>query len=299
MWENGGMDKTPLLRELRPHAIWDVIKEGVKLMIPFLAGLGIREWVHSHEVALMWTAALLVAAAIAFWDRMFKTRQRLQPEGTPIDASELVRLRAEVKDETSAKMDREGRYQELRRTYETDQGTWNKELGIKEEQIARLNARIAKLAPLGAAEDAQRGRAAQRTALEATAPRLNVKYLHSPGDNQKLIIGNDKDQAATHVIVGPLIVQDTHYTMTDPKPILQINGGDDETCGFALEDSKTKRRVFLPEILESGGRETINSVTLSYRDVDGKNQFSRRFILKLEVNGVVTWKPDGPTRLLP
>jgi len=28
-------------RELRPHILYDVLKEGAKLMLPFLAGLGI------------------------------------------------------------------------------------------------------------------------------------------------------------------------------------------------------------------------------------------------------------------
>ena len=64
--------RTGLFRELRPHATWDFVKEGVKLLLPFpfLAGLGIREWVHDHATVLVWTGALIVAAAIAFWDRI-------------------------------------------------------------------------------------------------------------------------------------------------------------------------------------------------------------------------------------
>lgn len=59
------------IRELRPHATWDLIKEGAKLMLPFLAGFGIKEWAHTHATALMWMAAIVVAASIAFCDRLF------------------------------------------------------------------------------------------------------------------------------------------------------------------------------------------------------------------------------------
>jgi hypothetical protein len=52
--------------EVRGNAIWDGIKEGVKLMIPFLAGLGIKQWFAEHQTAIMWTSALVVAVAIAF-----------------------------------------------------------------------------------------------------------------------------------------------------------------------------------------------------------------------------------------
>ncbi len=58
------------IRELRPHATWDVIREGIKLMLPFLAGLGMKQWTHDHATALMWTASLIVAFGIAFWDRL-------------------------------------------------------------------------------------------------------------------------------------------------------------------------------------------------------------------------------------
>jgi hypothetical protein len=50
------------------------------MMIPFLAGLGAKEWFHEHATALMWTAALGVAALIAFWDRRSaKPKEDLKP----------------------------------------------------------------------------------------------------------------------------------------------------------------------------------------------------------------------------
>jgi hypothetical protein len=63
-----------LIRELRPHAIWDIAKEGAKLMLPFLAGIGIREWVHSHAAGLMWVAAIVMALIVAYGDRLLRSR---------------------------------------------------------------------------------------------------------------------------------------------------------------------------------------------------------------------------------
>jgi hypothetical protein len=71
--------RSGVLRELRPHAVWDSIKEGVKLMLPFLAGLGIRQWVHDHATALMWTVATVVAFGIVFWDRIALRRSVSEP----------------------------------------------------------------------------------------------------------------------------------------------------------------------------------------------------------------------------
>jgi hypothetical protein len=73
------MDKLPeSIRELRPHAAWDLIKEAFKLMLPFLAGLGIREWVNNHTTALMWLAAFVVSAGVAFSDRSIPTRHPIR-----------------------------------------------------------------------------------------------------------------------------------------------------------------------------------------------------------------------------
>jgi hypothetical protein len=58
------------IRELRPHATWDLVREGIKMMLPFLAGLGIQQWIREYRTPLMWTAAILVAVAIAYWDRL-------------------------------------------------------------------------------------------------------------------------------------------------------------------------------------------------------------------------------------
>jgi hypothetical protein len=60
--------------EVRGNAYYDGIKEVAKLMLPFLAGLGTRQWFTDHSTALMWTAAFFVSGAIAFWDQMPKRR---------------------------------------------------------------------------------------------------------------------------------------------------------------------------------------------------------------------------------
>jgi hypothetical protein len=77
------------VRELRPHAAWDIIKEGAKLMLPFLAGLGIKEWVHAYATALMWTAAFAIAFAIAFWDRIAR---RKAPKAQPVSKGTMPAL---------------------------------------------------------------------------------------------------------------------------------------------------------------------------------------------------------------
>jgi hypothetical protein len=58
------------IRELRPHAIWDIIRETITMMLPFLAGLGIKSWVHDYATPLMWTGAFVASALIAFSDRL-------------------------------------------------------------------------------------------------------------------------------------------------------------------------------------------------------------------------------------
>jgi hypothetical protein len=67
---------------VRGNAIYDVGKEVAKLMLPFIAGLGIREWLTSHVVAMMWLAAFITAFAIVFLDRLVpaKRRQELEAE---------------------------------------------------------------------------------------------------------------------------------------------------------------------------------------------------------------------------
>jgi len=74
------MEDKSLIRELRPHAVWDVVKEGIKLMVPFLAGFGVKQWATDHATALMWTFAVLAAVGIAFIDRFVPKRS---PPGGP------------------------------------------------------------------------------------------------------------------------------------------------------------------------------------------------------------------------
>jgi hypothetical protein len=77
------------IKELRPHATWEVVREGfregIKMMLPFLAGLGIQQWISNYRTQLMWTAAIIVAAAIAYWDRLPR-RMRAAPSADPLQA---------------------------------------------------------------------------------------------------------------------------------------------------------------------------------------------------------------------
>jgi hypothetical protein len=75
------------IRELRPHATWDILRElgreAIKMMLPFLAGLGIKSWVHDYATPLMWTTAIAVAALIAYSDRIRWRRQPAQHHEQP------------------------------------------------------------------------------------------------------------------------------------------------------------------------------------------------------------------------
>lgn len=69
--------------EVRGSAVWDGIKEGGKLMLPFIAGFGVRQWVTDHAVKLMWAAAFVISALIAYWDHLPKNRAlRATPRGS-------------------------------------------------------------------------------------------------------------------------------------------------------------------------------------------------------------------------
>lgn len=73
------------IRELRPHATWDaireLIREAIKLMLPFLAGLGIKAWVHEYATPLMWTGAVAMAALVAYSDRLPRLRKSAGDSG--------------------------------------------------------------------------------------------------------------------------------------------------------------------------------------------------------------------------
>jgi hypothetical protein len=65
-------------KSIKGNVIWDIIKEVAKLMLPFLAGFGIKEWANVHSTALMWTAAFVVSGVIGFADR-FGVRKSRHP----------------------------------------------------------------------------------------------------------------------------------------------------------------------------------------------------------------------------
>lgn len=68
--------------DVRGNVIWDAVKEGAKLMLPFLTGLGIREWLSVNSMLLAWCGAILVTATIAFWDNMPKSKWRKKAHPT-------------------------------------------------------------------------------------------------------------------------------------------------------------------------------------------------------------------------
>jgi hypothetical protein len=57
------------LKWIRGNVLWDGIKGVAKLMLPFFAAFGIREWVHTYSAALIWTTAFVVALVVVYADR--------------------------------------------------------------------------------------------------------------------------------------------------------------------------------------------------------------------------------------
>lgn len=65
-----------LLESITGNALWDLIKEFAKLMLPFFAGLGARQWTTVHATGLTIAAAFIVAFTIAFWDEITRGKAR-------------------------------------------------------------------------------------------------------------------------------------------------------------------------------------------------------------------------------
>ena len=64
-------------------------------MLPFLAGLGIRQWVTDHATALMWASAFGVAVIVAFWDQIRIRRRPARAQNASLDFLELKILKAD------------------------------------------------------------------------------------------------------------------------------------------------------------------------------------------------------------
>lgn len=103
---------------VKGNAIWDIFKEGGKMMLPFLAGLGIREWVVAHTQALMWLTAFLVAGGVAFLDRILPKRETALT-GFPPTPEAYGRLTAAATAMHDWKGRAEGCQEELNHSYES------------------------------------------------------------------------------------------------------------------------------------------------------------------------------------
>jgi hypothetical protein len=77
---------------VRANTVYDVIKEGAKLMLPFIAGLGVKPWITEHSTGLMWAGAFTVAAVIAFWDHRSLFSKEEPPERTVALTVEQISL---------------------------------------------------------------------------------------------------------------------------------------------------------------------------------------------------------------
>jgi membrane protein YdbS with pleckstrin-like domain len=62
-------------RELRPHLLWDTIKESLGLVLAMVGGIvGLRQWLQNHwsivEVISFWVLCLVVLAILAHIDNL-------------------------------------------------------------------------------------------------------------------------------------------------------------------------------------------------------------------------------------
>jgi hypothetical protein len=67
------------------------------MMLPFLAGLGIQQWISDYKTPLMWTAAIAVAGLIAYSDRIPRRRGAAmlhyeQPKHSPLPDEEKIKI---------------------------------------------------------------------------------------------------------------------------------------------------------------------------------------------------------------
>jgi hypothetical protein len=79
---------------VKGNALYDLLKQGARLMLPFIAGFGIREWVTRYTVGLMWLAAFVVAAFVAFFQARRQRNRHSSSDALGLAALEILQDQA-------------------------------------------------------------------------------------------------------------------------------------------------------------------------------------------------------------
>lgn len=325
----GTMEIPEQIRELRPHATWDIvrefIREGLKMMLPFLAGLGIREWVHQYATALMWTAAVTVAAIIAYWDRIPHRRSSAGHAAPHADAKESVGLPkleiVSVRTNDTVAFTQEifgtatpGIPVELRvfaggvwhgqRPAEIAAGKWQAicQFGNAESPAGGRYRLIAlspdrrlpdKLAEIPADIPQSEVISVVRSTPPIDTPsKANFQAWYERPPDGKQIIGFKvaRDSPAVNIRkVGPLVSEETYRTEIDlslhRSVFADIEPGRSIECGFSGN---------LIAQLEAGGPLAIDMIQIQFSEAGKTEVFNKSFFVHKNIDGTVVFSQEQP-----
>lgn len=298
-------------------------------MLPFLAGLGMRQWVTSHVTALMWTAAFGVSVLIAFWDQMPKRRrlseavttssQRLKilsavygtDQTNDIDVTKILQslpheaITFLVSNNLFGHDPAEGFRKRLKVEYSYGNPTVVKierpegsRVTIPED--SHLKGEIQRLGI--AARHEKQSSARQETDApnkEPEPPVLLLRFVRSsPSQTERLVFINDGPAAIVEPKIGPLKWRD-HREIGMLGNVGTIEARHREEHDIWIVETApggTSRQLFsLYEFMRTRtphDAETV--VTVTYGDANNRT-FSRDFMLTTQIDGGITWTP-GPVR---
>ncbi len=130
-------------------------------MLPFLAGLGIKSWVHDYATPLMWTGAGAVAVLIAYSDRLPRWKRSLSSGSSNSDSTVP---RTDYEKALQASATHEGVRGELKQQLEKSES----DLGLTITEVHRRGSEIERLT-----------RDLEGCEKRFVRPKLNVSVLSS------------------------------------------------------------------------------------------------------------------------
>lgn len=246
---------------------------------------------------LGWLPAILIALAIL-------GGAALQVKASRAQGSDRRNELKELASERDAKMDREGRLQQLQKLYDslkaeddrkiTDLQRTNQEL--KEEITGSQN----ECAGLRAALDKK----AEQSPIDNDAPQLWVDYKgrDEKAGQEILVFSKDGDRAIRIKEVGPFV---WHASESYPVSLFNVIGfirNDPVECRFtAFREELGSQVLFkLPDLIRrmmnKFGAESQPRIDIKYEDMNG-NLYSRRFVLSIDPYDRVVWEPEMTRRV--
>jgi hypothetical protein len=319
------------VKELRPHAIWDLLKEGAKLMLPFFAGVGIKQWVHEYATPLMWTAAFGVAFCVAFSDRIARRKNPLAKAAipTPTTTSKLTIHSARYGNEAhnfqpvSEEMLRRHdggaiavvvsnnlvpfdpapntpKYLEVEYSYGHGEQYRRKFASIPEghllilpEDRTRIDAaQLGIIKAQNARAQSEQDGAAHKKRADELQEQIDTISNTFRTDAPTLIVKYEYNNGRQVLT----FVNDSIFAATTiPGTIPVVGNRAACRCELITKDIKRNAITGLTDIIRREPPGTVDTVTLNYSNSLGV-EFSRAFTLRRHIDDTVEWKP-GPIRL--